>query len=87
VSNSRPCGCDRIRQNLYDGKHDRVSKPPRARAHPNKTLAAQLYPEFSDFFPKNRVEYFASYVRLDEGLLNIPLSLFFKLKRYLAKAI
>lgn len=28
---------------------------------PNKTLAAQLYGEFRDFFPKNRVEYFISY--------------------------
>jgi len=28
---------------------------------PNKTLAAQLYAEFKDFFPKNRVEYFVSY--------------------------
>ena len=28
---------------------------------PNKTLAAQLYGEFKDFFPKNRVEYFISY--------------------------
>ncbi|MFG6461272.1 excinuclease ABC subunit UvrB [Roseateles sp. DXS20W] len=28
---------------------------------PNKTLAAQLYSEFKDFFPKNAVEYFVSY--------------------------
>ena len=28
---------------------------------PNKTLAAQLYGEFRDFFPHNRVEYFVSY--------------------------
>ena len=28
---------------------------------PNKTLAAQLYGEFKDFFPDNRVEYFISY--------------------------
>ena len=28
---------------------------------PNKTLAAQLYSEFRDFFPKNAVEYFVSY--------------------------
>ncbi|MBA4729703.1 MAG: excinuclease ABC subunit UvrB [SAR86 cluster bacterium] len=28
---------------------------------PNKTLAAQLYGEFKDFFPENRVEYFISY--------------------------
>jgi len=28
---------------------------------PNKTLAAQLYAEFRDFFPENAVEYFVSY--------------------------
>src|SRR5690606_5301860 len=28
---------------------------------PNKTLAAQLYSEFKNFFPENAVEYFVSY--------------------------
>ena len=28
---------------------------------PNKTLAAQLYSEFRDFFPQNAIEYFVSY--------------------------
>ncbi len=28
---------------------------------PNKTLAAQLYSEFREFFPENPVEYFVSY--------------------------
>src|ERR1700710_360872 len=28
---------------------------------PNKTLAAQLYVEFKELFPKNAVEYFVSY--------------------------
>ena len=28
---------------------------------PNKTLAAQLWAEFREFFPKNAVEYFVSY--------------------------
>ena len=28
---------------------------------PNKTLAAQLYSEFKEFFPNNAVEYFVSY--------------------------
>ena len=28
---------------------------------PNKTLAAQLYSEFKEFFPENAVEYFVSY--------------------------
>ena len=35
-------------------------RPTLVLAH-NKTLAAQLYSEFCDFFPKNRVEYFVSY--------------------------
>jgi excinuclease ABC subunit B len=38
----------------------RVQKPTLVIAH-NKTLAAQLYNEFLDFFPENRVEYFVSY--------------------------
>jgi len=37
-----------------------AQKPALVLAH-NKTLAAQLYQEFCDFFPKNRVEYFVSY--------------------------
>jgi excinuclease ABC subunit B len=37
-----------------------VQKPALVIAH-NKTLAAQLYSEFQEFFPKNRVEYFVSY--------------------------
>jgi len=39
---------------------ERVQKPTLVMAH-NKTLAAQLYAEFKDFFPKNSVEYFVSY--------------------------
>ena len=35
-------------------------KPTLVIAH-NKTLAAQLYNEFREFFPENRVEYFVSY--------------------------
>jgi excinuclease ABC subunit B len=37
-----------------------AQKPTLVLAH-NKTLAAQLYSEFCDFFPGNRVEYFVSY--------------------------
>jgi excinuclease ABC subunit B len=37
-----------------------VKKPTLVLAH-NKTLAAQLYSEFKDFFPNNAVEYFVSY--------------------------
>jgi excinuclease ABC subunit B len=38
----------------------RVGRPAIVFA-PNKTLAAQLYAEFREFFPKNAVEYFVSY--------------------------
>ncbi len=37
-----------------------VQKPTLVLCH-NKTLAAQLYAEFREFFPHNRVEYFVSY--------------------------
>ena len=37
-----------------------VQKPTLVLAH-NKTLAGQLYSEFKEFFPNNRVEYFVSY--------------------------
>jgi excinuclease ABC subunit B len=38
----------------------KVKKPTLIIAH-NKTLAAQLYSEFKEFFPENAVEYFVSY--------------------------
>jgi excinuclease ABC subunit B len=38
----------------------RVQKPTLVISH-NKTLAAQLYAEFREFFPRNAVEYFVSY--------------------------
>jgi excinuclease ABC subunit B len=38
----------------------RSGRPALVMAH-NKTLAAQLYAEFRDFFPQNKVEYFVSY--------------------------
>ncbi|MFO7703224.1 MAG: excinuclease ABC subunit UvrB [Psychroflexus maritimus] len=37
-----------------------VQRPTLVLAH-NKTLAAQLYSEFKDFFPENAIEYFVSY--------------------------
>ncbi len=37
----------------------RLQKPTLVIAH-NKTLAAQLYGEFKEFFPENAVEYFVS---------------------------
>ncbi len=39
---------------------EKTQKPTLVLSH-NKTLAAQLYSEFKDFFPENRVEYFVSY--------------------------
>ncbi|MBN1933485.1 MAG: DEAD/DEAH box helicase family protein, partial [Anaerolineae bacterium] len=39
---------------------EQVQKPTLVLAH-NKTLAAQLYAEFKDFFPNNAVAYFVSY--------------------------
>src|SRR5687768_5748816 len=39
---------------------ERVQRPTLVLAH-NKTLAAQLYSEFKEYFPNNAVEYFVSY--------------------------
>ena len=39
---------------------ERVNRPALIMA-PNKTLAAQLYNEYKQFFPENAVEYFVSY--------------------------
>src|ERR1043166_7115676 len=39
---------------------ENVNRPTLVLSH-NKTLAAQLYQEFKNFFPENRVEYFVSY--------------------------
>jgi excinuclease ABC subunit B len=39
---------------------EQLNRPTLVLAH-NKTLAAQLYSEFKEFFPKNAIEYFVSY--------------------------
>ncbi len=39
---------------------ERINRPTLIMSH-NKTLAAQLYSEFKNFFPENAVEYFVSY--------------------------
>ncbi len=39
---------------------EQVNRPTLILAH-NKTLAAQLYSEFKEFFPRNAIEYFVSY--------------------------
>ena len=47
---------------------------------PNKTLAAQLYSEFKEFFPNNSVEYFVSYYDYYQPEAYVP-SLMFLLKK------
>ncbi len=41
---------------------------------PNKTLAAQLYAEFKEFFPRNSVEYFVSYYDFYQPEAYVPAS-------------
>src|SRR5947209_15481790 len=48
-----------------------VKRPTLVLAH-NKTLAAQLYQEFKDFFPSNSVEYFVSYYDFYQPEAYIP---------------
>ena len=48
------------RRTRCPGRSRRHNKPTLVLAH-NKTLAAQLYAEFREFFPDNAVEYFVSY--------------------------
>ena len=50
-----------------------VNKPTLVLSH-NKTLAAQLYSEFKEFFPKNAVEYFVSYYDYYQPEAYIPSS-------------
>tara|TARA_B100000809_G_scaffold213624_1_gene218099 strand:- start:73615 stop:75600 length:1986 start_codon:yes stop_codon:yes gene_type:complete len=50
-----------------------VNRPTLVLAH-NKTLAAQLYAEFKDFFPNNAVEYFVSYYDYYQPEAYIPSS-------------
>ena len=50
-----------------------IKKPTLVLAH-NKTLAAQLYSEFQNFFPNNAVEYFVSYYDYYQPEAYIPSS-------------
>ena len=52
---------------------EKVQKPTLLLAH-NKTLAAQLYSEFKQFFPDNAVEYFVSYYDYYQPEAFIPTS-------------
>ena len=51
----------------------RLQRPTLVMA-PNKTLAAQLYGEFKDFFPNNSVEYFVSYYDYYQPEAYVPAS-------------
>ncbi len=52
---------------------EKVQRPTLVLAH-NKTLAAQLYSEFKQFFPENAVEYFVSYYDYYQPEAYIPSS-------------
>ncbi|NNC51158.1 MAG: excinuclease ABC subunit UvrB [Flaviramulus sp.] len=52
---------------------EEIQKPTLVLAH-NKTLAAQLYSEFKQFFPNNAVEYFVSYYDYYQPEAYIPVS-------------
>jgi excinuclease ABC subunit B len=52
---------------------EKVDRPALVLSH-NKTLAAQLYGEFKQFFPENRVEYFVSYYDYYQPEAYLPVS-------------
>jgi len=52
---------------------EKVEKPTLVLAH-NKTLAAQLYSEFKQFFPNNSVQYFVSYYDYYQPEAYIPVT-------------
>ncbi len=52
---------------------ERLNRPTIVMAH-NKTLAAQLYGEFKEFFPNNAVEYFVSYYDYYQPEAYVPAS-------------
>ena len=52
---------------------ERMQRPTLVLA-PNKTLAAQLYGEFREFFPRNAVEYFVSYYDYYQPEAYVPAS-------------
>ncbi|MGB0359887.1 MAG: DEAD/DEAH box helicase family protein, partial [Endozoicomonas sp.] len=52
---------------------EKIQRPTIIMAH-NKTLAAQLYGEFKEFFPNNSVEYFVSYYDYYQPEAYVPTS-------------
>ena len=64
-----------------------MQRPTLVIAH-NKTLAAQLYAEFKEFFPNNAVEYFVSLLRLlPAGSLCRPHDLYIEKERQINEEI
>ena len=56
---------------------EKLNRPTLVIAH-NKTLAAQLYGEFKEFFPENAVEYFVSWYGFERfGVLKRPFYSYF----------
>ena len=55
----------------------RYGRPTLVMSH-NKTLAAQLYAEFKDFFPKNAVGYFVSYYDYYQPEAYIPHAMYIR---------
>jgi len=64
---------------------ERVQRPTLVMVH-NKTLAAQLYAEFRDFFPHNAVEYFVSYYDYYQPEAYLPKSMVSARRRITAGA-
>ena len=52
---------------------EQINQPTLVIAH-NKTLAAQLYKEFKEYFPENLVEYFVSYYDYYQPEAYIPVT-------------
>ncbi|HPW85847.1 MAG TPA: DEAD/DEAH box helicase family protein, partial [Chitinophagales bacterium] len=52
---------------------EKVQRPTLVLTH-NKTLVAQLYAEFKEFFPDNKVEYFVSYYDYYQPEAYIPVT-------------
>ena len=52
---------------------EKINRPTLVLAH-NKTLAAQLYSEFKQFFPNNAIEYFVSYYEYYQPEAYIPVT-------------
>ena len=63
---------------------EKTQKPTLIIAH-NKTLAAQLYSEFKEFFPNNAVEYFVIMIITNQKLMYLKVILILKKTRVLMK--